>query len=247
MNNRFVLMGTSLYLGATASAYFYFQNKRATDDNDEKLPVTKNDLCRVVSTIAPEYDRQIWMDEFVMGVGVLRWWLLRNLTGRILEVSCGTGRNLLHYNERAVVTATDVNPTMLEIAREKAASKNIGNVEYMQADAENLVFEDNSFDVVIDTFGLCSAKNPELVVKEMQRVCKPDGKIILLEHGRSQYDFINRILDDGADRHATKWGCFWNRQIDQIVRDSGIHTDSAWRAHFGTTYVYEGTPGATGK
>lgn len=66
MKNRLVLMGTSLYLGATASAYFYFRDKKTKESGAGKLPVTKSDLCHVVSTIAPDYDRQIWMDEFVM-------------------------------------------------------------------------------------------------------------------------------------------------------------------------------------
>lgn len=71
--------------------------------------------------MAAEYDQQIWLDEMLMGLGVVRWWLCRGLTGRVLEVSCGTGRNLHHYNSDATVTATDLSEDMLEIAKAKVS------------------------------------------------------------------------------------------------------------------------------
>ena len=78
----------------------------------------------------------------------------------------------------------------------------VAHVDFAQMSAEQLDLPDASFDAVIDTFGLCSVEHPEAVLREMQRVCKPDGKIILLEHGRGYYDFINSLLDDGAHKYA---------------------------------------------
>ncbi|EXJ87730.1 hypothetical protein A1O1_04655 [Capronia coronata CBS 617.96] len=64
------------------------------------------------------------------------------------------------------------------------------------------------------------------------------GKILLLEHGRSYLGFLNRYLDNIAKRHADRYGCWWNKDIDQIVRDSGLEVESKKRYHFGTTYEY---------
>ena len=75
------------------------------------------------------------------------------------------------------------------------------------------------------------------VLKELQRVCKPDGKILLLEHGRSKsYEGLSGYLDKHAERHAKNWGCVWNRDIDQIVESSGLQLEKLNNWHFGTTY-----------
>ncbi|EXJ82895.1 hypothetical protein A1O3_06711 [Capronia epimyces CBS 606.96] len=64
------------------------------------------------------------------------------------------------------------------------------------------------------------------------------GKILLLEHGRSNVGFINKYLDNIAKRHADRYGCWWNKDIEQIVLDSGLVVESKKRYHFGTTYEY---------
>ncbi|KIW23774.1 uncharacterized protein PV07_11951 [Cladophialophora immunda] len=64
------------------------------------------------------------------------------------------------------------------------------------------------------------------------------GKILLLEHGRSDLEFINRVLDNGAKMHADHYGCWWNKDIEQIVKDSGLIVERKRRYHFGTTCEY---------
>lgn len=64
--------------------------------------------------------------------------------------------------------------------------------------------------------------------QEMARACKPGGKIVLLEHGRSSWGFVNRILDNGAQAHKNKWGCFWNRDILELVRQVGRWSFKGW-------------------
>jgi methyltransferase OMS1, mitochondrial len=109
----------------------------------------------------------------------------------------------------------------------------------MQVDAAKLSahFPNQCFDTVVDTFGLCSYDDPVRVLKEMATVCKSEGKILLLERGRSRaWESLSRYLDKHAERHAKNWGSVWNRDIDQIVQDAGLRIDTKDTWHFGTTY-----------
>lgn len=65
-------------------------------------------------------------------------------------------------------------------------------------------------------------------MQEMARVCKPEGRILLLEHGKASPQWLNKILDDGAHNHLMKWGCHWNRDIETIVDEVG-HQNSILR------------------
>lgn len=73
-------------------------------------------------------------------------------------------------------------------------------------------------------------------------MAKDDGQILLLEHGRSHYDWLNAILDKNSHRHTARWGCIWNRDIEQLVLDAGLEVRSISRWHFGTTYVIVAGP-----
>lgn len=64
----------------------------------------------------------------------------------------------------------------------------------------------------------------------------------MIEHGRSTYGWLNRLLDDSAAQHKAKWGCEWNRDIDDIVAAAGLEVLDKQRWHFGTTYVYTAKP-----
>jgi len=94
----------------------------------------------------------------------------------------------------------------------------------------------------VDTFGLCSFDDPVKALNEMRRVCKDDGQILLLEHGRSHYDWLNRVLDVNSQKHTEKWGCIWNRDISEIVEEVGLEVKSSYRVHFGTTYYITASP-----
>lgn len=118
---------------------------------------------------------------------------LSNLSGKVLEVGVGTGRNLKYYPTGCSVIGIDISAGMLEKARKKA--RGMKNVTLLLMDAENLEFPDNSFDYVVTTFVLCSIPDPVKALKEMRRILKPSGELIALEHMRSSDPLIARIED----------------------------------------------------
>jgi SAM-dependent methyltransferase len=98
---------------------------------------------------------------------------------RVLDVACGSG-NLAIPAARAgaVVTGVDIAANLLEQARVLAASENL-NIQFEEGDAENLPYDDASFDSVVTMFGAMFAPRPELVAKELVRVCRPGGRIAM--------------------------------------------------------------------
>jgi demethylmenaquinone methyltransferase/2-methoxy-6-polyprenyl-1,4-benzoquinol methylase len=138
---------------------------------------------------------------------------LSGLSGKILEIGVGSGRNLKYYPAGCSVTGIDASEGMLEKAREKA--REMKNVNLLLMDAEHLEFPDSSFDYVITTFVLCTIPDPVKALKEMRRVLKPSGELISLEHMHSSNPIIDLfehlidpflfyLLGDHTTRHTAR-------------------------------------------
>jgi ubiquinone/menaquinone biosynthesis C-methylase UbiE len=112
----------------------------------------------------------------------------------ILEVGVGTGKNLDFYPADKSITAIDFSERMMGKARKKAENKGI-NVHLEQMDVQDLQFDDQSFDTVLATFVFCSVGDPIKGLQEVKRVCKRNGKVILLEHVRPVTKLLGRIFD----------------------------------------------------
>jgi phosphatidylethanolamine/phosphatidyl-N-methylethanolamine N-methyltransferase len=112
---------------------------------------------------------------------------------RVLEVGVGTGINLSLYPKNCTVTGIDFSGPMLEIARERAARKEIQNVRLLQMDAADLKFADDSFDIVYAPYLISVVPDPVKVAQEMRRVCRPGGRIIVLNHFLSPNAILSRI------------------------------------------------------
>lgn len=232
------------YVTAVAIGYTYSSSSSSTssghvhiDDKTRHQTYAKN---------ASSYDNEIGTDEFFMGLNLLRWWHLRQAKGNLLEIGCGTGRNFSYYGQQvSAIRAVDSVPDMIAQAAKKLSAADKQRVTLQVMNAHALAFPDESFDTVVDTFGLCSYEDPVAVLREMARVCRPGGRLLLIEHGQGSFEWINRVIDGGAQRHADHWGCVWNRDILALLRraqeeeEGLLEVVSVSRWHFGTTYVIE--------
>jgi phosphatidylethanolamine/phosphatidyl-N-methylethanolamine N-methyltransferase len=104
---------------------------------------------------------------------------------RVLEVGVGTGINLALYPAACAVTGVDFSSSMLEKAQARVARKGMSNVRLFEMDAAELKFEDDSFDIVYAPYLISVVPDPVRVASEMRRVCRPGGRIIILNHFRS--------------------------------------------------------------
>lgn len=169
--------------------------------------------------IAPRYDRSI---------APLERWFLTNLRkeaidalprdARILELGAGTGMNFAHYGPQVFGVATEPSTEMIRLASAKVRPPRLA---LAQNCAEQLPFEDQSFDAAIATLVMCSVKSPEVVFGELRRVVKPGGTISLLEHVRPDgllgyvFDLLNELTVRVADDH-------FNRRTAELASAAGL-------------------------
>jgi phosphatidylethanolamine/phosphatidyl-N-methylethanolamine N-methyltransferase len=111
---------------------------------------------------------------------------------RVLEVGVGTGINLSLYPRDCAITGIDFSGSMLEKARERTARKELKNIRLLQMDAADLKFADNSFDIVYAPYLISVVPDPLQVAREMKRVCRPGGRIIVLNHFLSPNPLLSR-------------------------------------------------------
>lgn len=112
---------------------------------------------------------------------------------RVLEVGVGTGINAALYPRDCSVTGIDLSSPMLEKAHDRIARKGLRNVQLMQMDAANLKFADNTFDIVYAPYVISVVPDPLAVTREMRRVCRPGGRIVILNHFLSRHALVARI------------------------------------------------------
>jgi phosphatidylethanolamine/phosphatidyl-N-methylethanolamine N-methyltransferase len=109
--------------------------------------------------------------------------LINEGDGRVLEVGVGTGLSLPDYDRRLEIVGIDLSPDMLEKARERVASEALGNVTGLhEMDAADLKFPDAAFDTVVAMYVMTVVPEPEVVMRELARVTKPGGQVLLVNH-----------------------------------------------------------------
>ncbi len=157
----------------------------------------------------------------LMRYGSWRKDVFSGLEGRVLEVGVGTGKNIPYYPEDSEMIGIDISAKMLDHAKKRAAGQK--NISLFVMDAEHLGFMDGCFDHVITTFVLCSIPDPIAALREMRRVCKPEGTVINLEHMRSsdrKIAFVEDLLNP-VTRGLT--GVNINRETVGNIRRAGLN------------------------
>jgi len=159
--------------------------------------------------------------EHMMGLSEGRAWVFeRALGGRVLEVGAGTGKNLRYYPEGARVVATDLSSGMLARAMEKSGGRS-APVRFVVSDAEDLAFKDGVFDKVVVTCVFCSVPDPVRGLREVRRVLRPGGDLVLLEHMRpggilgSLFDLLDPVMSRLMGPHI-------NRRTLDNIRKAGL-------------------------
>ena len=171
--------------------------------------------------IAPIYD---FMEVLVERSRYRKWReiLWSKVEGsNILEVGVGTGKNLPYYPKNAQITAIDFSNKMLARAREKAGRLDI-KVALHQMDVQELNFTDNTFDTVVASFVFCSVPVPIKGLKEVERVCKPGGKVVLLEHVLSANKILAWLMNLINPIAVRAMGPNINRRTVENVEKSGL-------------------------
>ena len=117
---------------------------------------------------------------------------------KVLEIGIGTGTSYKYYPVETEVTGIDISPDMLRKARKNIRKHNLLNKNVIMMNGEQLKFEDDSFDKVAGMYVVSVTQNPDLLIKEMKRVCKPNGDIYLVNHFSFETDSkFMKILEKG--------------------------------------------------
>ncbi len=160
-------------------------------------------VADVFHSVAAKYD--VMND--LMSFGVHRLWkrFTIDCSGvrrgqKVLDLAGGTGDLTAKFSQlvgkEGQVILADINDSMLKVGREKLRDKGVvGNVEYVQANAEALPFPDNTFDIITIAFGLRNVTDKDQAIRSMLRVLKPGGRLLVLEFSKPQHELLNKAYD----------------------------------------------------
>lgn len=163
----------------------------------------------------------------------------------ILEIGAGSGANLRRYPPAVrEVVALEPDPTLIRMARNES-SKSPRSVSFLEASAEQIPFDDASFDTVVSTWTMCTIPDVRRALEEMRRVLKPGGRLLFVEHGLSADSPVRRWqnrLDPLWSR--VSGGCHINRPIESFITAAGLAIDQLQTGYMAgprvMTFIYEG-------
>jgi ubiquinone/menaquinone biosynthesis C-methylase UbiE len=168
-------------------------------------------------------------------VGAARRSLLSRARGCTLEIGSGTGLNLGHYPDDLDELVLAEPDASMRCRLQKRLSRRSWRGRLIDAPAERLPFPDGTIDTVVSTFVLCTVDAPDLALREIARVLRPDGQLLFIEHVRSE----SPSLASWQDRLERPWrlfarGCRCNRATVQLIAACGLEIDdvsgAAWPA-----------------
>jgi ubiquinone/menaquinone biosynthesis C-methylase UbiE len=170
---------------------------------------------------AATYDRMSRSAEEA-GLGALRERLLADAAGRVLEIGAGTGANLSHYGDdvESLVLTEPASPMVRRLRQTARAKAPLAQV--VQASAEDLPFDDDAFDTVVSTLVLCGVGDQARALREVRRVLRPGGRLLFLEHVRSDDPGLARLQDRMNWLNRLVVRCECNRQTLAAIHAEGF-------------------------
>jgi ubiquinone/menaquinone biosynthesis C-methylase UbiE len=172
------------------------------------------------------YDRMIGKAER-SGLGDHRRALLAEATGDVLEIGGGTGANLEYYGD-TVRSLTIVEPEKAMLKRlQRHIEQRAPRAKALRAPAEDLPFNDASFDAIVSTLVLCTVDDVPRSLRELRRVLRPGGNLLFIEHVRSDDEKLARTQDRMLPINVRiGHGCHPNRRTLDSIRDAGFEVTS---------------------
>jgi len=157
------------------------------------------------------------------GLGTHRQALLAEATGEVLEIGAGTGTNLRYYGDNAqTLTLTEPEQPMLRRLQKRILERR-PDAKLLRAPAEDLPFNDDSFDTVVATLVLCTVDDQPRALRELRRVLRPGGRLLFIEHVRSDDQKLARLQDRMMPMNIRlAHGCHCNRPTLEGIRNAGF-------------------------
>lgn len=180
---------------------------------------------------AERYDRMVApLERRFMAAS--RRWVGERAVGEVLEVAVGTGLNLSHYSSDITLTGLDISGPMLDMARSKAKASG-REVTWVEGDAQDLPFDDSTFDSVVSTFAMCGFADYEKALAEIVRVVRPNGRILLADHVVSTHPLLHGFQRavEAVTRRTN--GEYWTRRPLPRLETMRVRIVDARRLHFG--------------
>lgn len=153
--------------------------------------------------------------------------IINRRQGRLLEVGVGTGLSLKRYGPQLSVTGIDISTDMLDKANARIRRKGLKNIEGLHVmDARRMAFADNSFDIVVAMFVMRSVPEPEQVMREIERVCRPGGEVFIV-NSMGEDDGLIRRTERQITPLAVKLG--WNPvfEMDSVLKCPNLELQSS--------------------
>jgi demethylmenaquinone methyltransferase/2-methoxy-6-polyprenyl-1,4-benzoquinol methylase len=178
-----------------ATTHFGFQ----TVEKNEK----ESKVASVFHSVAQQYD--VMND--LMSFGIHRLWKRFTIDAsgvrpgnKVLDLAGGTGDLTAKFSQlvgrEGKVILADINSSMLNVGRDKLRDRGlVQNIEYVQANAQYLPFEDDTFDIITIAFGLRNVTDKDMALRSMYRVLKPGGRLLVLEFSKPEHELVNKAYD----------------------------------------------------
>lgn len=288
---RAIRIGAGVFLAAAAGyvafVYTTYKNDLTKYEHREDKLELFQDVSDRWRNEKRNFDEEVDCSEKLMFLKAKRKRLIREAYGDVLEVSCGTGRNMELYDTRPYapdedsdtgrdqnrritsLTFNDQSPRMVQLAKDKwiayqrkKAPENRfqGPVYFLVGDAGQpnaIPRPEGGYDTVVQSMGICSMADPVGFLQQLGRLVRQPGekiqnatspraqekvddghggRIFLLEHGRGSYEWLNNFLDGSAPMHADRYGCWPNKDVEQVIQDSQLVVERSRRYYFGTIW-----------